>query len=182
MRAARLTATNTFRRKATCKPDADRADCAAVWRSKVELHSTLDRQRDWASKWSADMSSKPIALMTAIIVCFGVFVAAPARAQSSTGPYWGGSVTQHHQWIYRMMKDMTDQMGKMNELMLRGELTPDQRRQTAQRMRQMSTMMRHLSGLEARPAIGEGKWKKQTDQMRRQMDEMTADSRTTPNG
>ena len=80
-----------------------------------------------------------------------------------------------------MMKDMTDQMGKMNELMLRGELTPDQRRQTAQRMRQMSTMMRRLSGLEARPAIGEGKWKKQTDQMRRQMDEMTG-SRTTPNG
>jgi hypothetical protein len=127
------------------------------------------------------MSSKPIALMTAIIVCFGVFVATPTRAQSSTGPYWGGDVTQHHQWIYRMMKDMTDQMEKMNELMLRGDLTPDQRRQTAQRMRQMSTMMRRLSGLEARPAIGEGKWKKQTDQMRRQMDEMTADSRTAPN-
>lgn len=91
-------------------------------------------------------------------------------------------MTQHHQWIYRMMKDMTDQMGKMNELMLRGELTSNQRRQTAQRMRKMSTMMRRLSGLEARPAIGEGKWKKQTDQMRRQMDEMTADSSTAPNG
>lgn len=182
MRAARSCATNICRKKATYKPNSHRADCVIVRRGKVELQSTLDRQRDWANKWSEDMSSKSIALMTAIVVCFGVFVAAPARAQSSTGPYWGGSVTQHHQWIYRMMKDMTDQMGKMNGLMLRGELTPDQRRQTAQRMRQMSTMMRRLSGLEARPAIGEGKWKKQTDQMRRQMDEMTADSRTTPNG
>lgn len=128
------------------------------------------------------MSPKPVALMIAIVVCFGVFVAAPARAQSSTEPSWQDNVSQHHQWIYRMMKDMTDQMGQMTELMSRGDLTPDQRLRTSQRMQKMSILMRRLSGLESRPAIGEGKWKKQADQMRRQMDEMTRDSRITPHG
>ena len=127
------------------------------------------------------MSSKPIALMTAIVVCLGLFVAEPAMAQSSTGPYWGGDVSQHHQWIYQMMKDMTDQMGQMTEQM-RGDLTPDQRLQMVQRMQKMSMLMRRLSGLEARPAISERKWKKQMDQMRRQMDEMMRDSRNTPHG
>jgi hypothetical protein len=50
----------------------------------------------------------------------------------------------------------------------------------AQRTQKIPMLLRRMSGLEARPAIGKGKWKKQADQMRRQMDEMMSVSRIRP--
>ena len=76
--------------------------------------------------------------------------------------------------IYQMMKDMTQEMGKMTDQMSQGPLPPEQQKQMAQRMTFMSTMMRRLSGLEARPAIKHANLEKQLDQMRKQMDEMMA--------
>ncbi len=100
-----------------------------------------------------------------------------AGAQTS-----GGSTFQdqtqtdsHHQRIYQMMKDMTQEMSRMTEQMSQGALTSDQRKQMAQRMAFMAAMMRRLSGLEARPAIEHGNIQKQLDQMQKQMGQMMRD-------
>jgi uncharacterized membrane protein YdfJ with MMPL/SSD domain len=92
------------------------------------------------------------ASMEVILICFGIFLATPASAQTSTVPTLQDGVSQHHRMQYQMMKDMTDQMGQMTEQMSRGELTPEQRKQMADRMGLMSTMMRLMSGLGSRPA------------------------------
>jgi hypothetical protein len=79
-----------------------------------------------------------------------------------------------------MMKIMTSEMTKMTEQMSQGTLTPEQEKQMARRMEFMSTMMRRLSGLEARPAIRHGDSDKQLDQMRKQMDEMMSNPAKAP--
>lgn len=118
--------------------------------------------------------------IAAIIVCIGMFAAAPASAQPSLGPVELDVVNQHHQMMYQMMSDMTAQMGKMTEQMSRGELTPEQRKQMADRMELMATIMRRLSSLEARPWIKHADFQKRIDDMRKKMDEMMRDSKTTP--
>jgi hypothetical protein len=126
------------------------------------------------------MSKKTKASMTAIVVCLGMFLTAPVIAQSPLGATTQDVTSQHHQRIYQMMKDMTQEMGAMTEQMSRGELTPEQRAQMGRRMGLMSTMMRRMSGLEARPAMKEAEWQKQMNQMRKQMDEMMRDSSMKP--
>ena len=121
-----------------------------------------------------------MAVTIAIIVYFGIFVAGPAMAQSSTGPYWGGDVTQHHKMQYQMMKDMAQEMTRMTEQMAKGELTPEQRKQMAGRMALMSTIMQRMSGLASRPAMREPEWQKQMGGMRKQMDEVMRDSTMMP--
>jgi hypothetical protein len=126
------------------------------------------------------MIKRAAAPIMAIAVCLGIFVAAPAMAQSSTGPYWGGDVSEHHRMQYQMMKDMTQEMTQMTERMSQGELTPEQRKQMAGRMTLMSTMMKRMSGLAARPAMRDSEWQKQMNQMRKQMDGMTGNPRMAP--
>jgi len=120
------------------------------------------------------------ASMMAIVVYLGIFISVPAMAQLSTGPYWGGDVTQHHRMQYQMMKDMTQEMTRMTEQMSLGELTPDQRKQMAGRMTFMSTMMRRMSGLSARPAMREPEWQKQMGEMRKKMDDMMGNTGMAP--
>ena len=79
-----------------------------------------------------------------------------------------------------MMKNMTQEMSKMTEQMSRGSLAPDQQTQMAERMEFMSTMMHHLSGLEARPAIKQGGMDKELDQMQMQIDEMMGNPKMAP--
>ncbi len=127
-----------------------------------------------------DMIKRTTVSMTAIVVFLAMVFVVPARAQPSAGPTWQDSVSQHHRMIYQMMKDMNDQMGQMTEQMSRGELTPEQRKQMADRMGLMSTLMRRMSGLEARPAMKPAEWQRQMDGMRKQMDGMMRDSPMTP--
>ena len=128
------------------------------------------------------MDTKMAATVTAIAVCLGVLAVTPTSAQTSTAPTSHDVTSQHHQWIYRMMKDMTQEMTRMTEQMSGTQLTPDQRFGMAQRMQRMSTMMRRLSGLAARPVMRDREWRRQADQMRKQMDEMMSDRRMTPPG
>ena len=72
------------------------------------------------------MSKKAMASVTAIVVCLGVFLSAPASAQPSTGATLQDVTSQHHQRMYQMMKDMTGEMSKMTEQMSQGALTPAQ--------------------------------------------------------
>jgi hypothetical protein len=119
------------------------------------------------------------ATITAIVACVFMF-AVPASAQGSTAPTWQDTANAHHQQIYQMMKDMTEEMSRMTEQMGDAKLGPAQRVQLARRMARMSVMMRRLSGLAARPALKEPEWQRRMGQMRRQMDEMTRDSRMGP--
>jgi len=115
--------------------------------------------------------NKTDASMTASIAFLGMLLAAPAIAQPPQGATTQDDVSLHHQRQYQMMKDMTDEMAAMTEQM-RAEVRPGQRAEIGLRMGLMSTMMRRMSGLEARPAMKEAKWQQQMDQMRQQMDAM----------
>ena len=97
------------------------------------------------------------------------------RQGSVTGAARQSGVSEHHQIIADMMKDMSQEMSKMAEQMSRGELTPEQRKHLGQRMEIMSKMMHRMSGLESRPAMKEPEMQQQLKQMRRQMDEMMRD-------
>lgn len=118
--------------------------------------------------------------ISAIIVCIGMFAAVPASAQSTTGPTWQDEVSQHHQWQYQMMKNMTDQMGQMTELMSRAAPNSEEGKKMGEQMGRMAKMMRFMSGLAARPAHTHAQLQKQMDQMRTQMDEMMRNSRMAP--
>lgn len=116
--------------------------------------------------------------MAAIALCFGILTAASlASAQSPIGSTFQEQKprTRHHQRIYQLLNDMTQEMTRMTEQMSQGPLPPEQRTQMAQRMAFMSTMMRRLSGLEARPAIEHGDLDKELDQMQKQMDQLLRD-------
>ena len=126
------------------------------------------------------MSGKTKASMVAIVTCLGVLLPATAMAQSSPPATTQDGVSVHHQRLFKMMKDMTQEMTTMTEQMSRGELTPDQRKQMALRMESMSGMMRRMSGFEAMPAMLDADQKKQMDEMRKQMDEMMGSSAMKP--
>lgn len=79
-----------------------------------------------------------------------------------------------------MMRDMTQEMTRMTEQMSQSELTSELRRQMATRMVLMSTMMRRMSGLAARPAMREREWQNQMGEMRKQMDGMMGNARMAP--
>lgn len=124
------------------------------------------------------MILKGKASMTVTAVCLGILLAAPsASAQPPIdSTFQDQNPTEpHHQRIYQLLKDMTQAMTRMTEQMAQGALTSEQRMQMAQRMGVMSTMMRRLSGLEARPAIKHGDMDKQLDQMQKQMYQMQRD-------
>ena len=118
--------------------------------------------------------------IAAIVVCINVFAAMPASAQSSSGPTSQDGVSQHHRMQYQMMREMTQEIARMTEQMSKGELTPEQRKQMAERMALMSTMMQRMSGLAARPAMREPEWQKQMGEMRKQMDGMMSNPQMAP--
>ena len=120
--------------------------------------------------------------IAAIVVCISVVAAMPASAQSSSGPTSQNGMSQHHRMQYQMMKDMTQEMGRMTEQMSKGELTPEQRKQMARRMALISTMMQRMSGLAARPAMRAPEWQKQMGEMRKQMDGMMSNPQMAPAG
>ena len=127
------------------------------------------------------MTMKTPSLISALIICLGISVAAPALAQSSTGAYRGSDdVSQHHQLQYQMMKDMTQEMSRMTEQMSRGDLTPQESKKMGDQMGRMAKMMRFMSGLASRPAHTHAQLQKQMDQMRRQMDEMKGNLQMAP--
>ena len=122
------------------------------------------------------MIKKTTVSMTALVLCLGIFSAAPVSAQPTTGAARQTGVSEHHQMMGDMMKDMSQEMNKMTELTSRGDLTPEQRKQMSQRMERMSKLMHRMSGLQDRPAMKGPEMQKQIDQMRKQMDDMKRDS------
>lgn len=123
---------------------------------------------------------KTAVLSAAIAILVGALTPLQGHAQSSSNAVSQDVVTQHHQLQYRMMKDMTDQMGQMTEQMSRAAPSSEESKKMGQQMGRMAKMMRFMSGLAARPAHTHAQLQKQMDQMRAQMDEMMRNSRMAP--
>ena len=124
------------------------------------------------------MILKRTASIAVIAFCLGELSAAPpATAQPLVGSTFQeqNPTERHHQRIYQLLKDMTQEMTRMTEQMAQGPQSPEQRAQMARRMAFMSTIMRRVSGLEARPAIRHSDMDKQLGQMQKQMERMLHD-------
>jgi len=121
------------------------------------------------------MNVSPMVAKTALIACLSLILAATASAQPASNLSQQSPVSQHHQMMTDMMKDMSKEMTSLTEQMSRGGLTPEQNRQMAVRMERMSNMMHRMSGLQDRPAMKDAESQKQMATMRKQMDEMMRD-------
>ena len=90
-----------------------------------------------------------------------------------TGPASEASpMFQRHHAMAGIMKDMVQEMSRMQEEMGKGESTPEGRKAMAVKMRRMSEMMRRMSGWADRPTMKEPEMRRQFEEMRRQMDGM----------
>ena len=125
------------------------------------------------------MSSRIVLAVLAMVGGLAILGALGASAQPAPPP-GQSEVSWHHQMLYCIMKDMTQEMAKMADEMSRGDLTAEQRRQMGQRMEPMATLMRRMSGLAARPAMADPESQKQMEKMRKEMDAMMRDPRMAP--
>ena len=67
------------------------------------------------------------AAIVATAISLSAICAVLVAAQSPAGPTWQDGVSQHHRMQYQIMKNMTDEMGRMTEQMSRGEPTSAER-------------------------------------------------------
>ena len=113
-------------------------------------------------------------LAAALVVSPATFAQAPGEAAPQTGPASEASpLFRRHHAMAGIMKEMMQEMGRMQEEMERGEPTPEMRKQMAAEMKRMSEMMRRMSGLADRPTMKEPEARRQFEQMQKQMDEMS---------
>jgi len=111
-------------------------------------------------------------------VLAAVLVSSPTSlAQAPAPPTALGSeaspMFQRHHAMAGIMKDMVQEMSRMQEEMGNGETTPEGRRAMATKMKRMSEMMRRMSGWADRPTMKEPEMRRQFEEMRRQMDGMS---------
>ena len=113
------------------------------------------------------MRTKSAGLISVLVFFLGLFISGTATAQYAPGPD-----KTHHQRLYELMKDMSQEMGSMSEQMSHGDLTAAQGKEMSKKMKDMSFLMNRMSGLQSRPAMANAESQKQTALMRKQMDEM----------
>ena len=106
----------------------------------------------------------------------------PQANQTGAGAGFEISATvQRYQKMAGIMREMSQQMTAMTEEMAKGGTTPEQNKQMALRMNQMSGVMKRMSGLVDRLlSMRDADAQKQMEQMRRQMDQMIKDPEMTP--
>ena len=92
-------------------------------------------------------------------------------AARMTGPgYEATAEMQRYREMAGLMRDMSQQMNRMQEAMAKGDMSPGRRTRMQQQLKEMSEMMMRMAGLADRPSMNDPETKKQTDEMRRQMD------------
>jgi len=94
-------------------------------------------------------------------------------AGRATGP--GYEVTaemQRYREMAGVMRDMSQQMNRMQESMAKGEMSPERRARMQQQLKAMSELMTRMAGLADRPSMNDPETRKQTGEMRQQMDNM----------
>jgi hypothetical protein len=80
---------------------------------------------------------------------------------------------QRHHAMAGIMAEMAAEMTHMKQEMDRGEMSPEVHKAMAAKMKRMSRMMARMSGWADRPTMKEPAMRKEFDDMRRQMDEMS---------
>ena len=121
----------------------------------------------------------------AVLLSLGMAVATlglPVQAQDMPGKTAAGRTTgpayevspevRRFREMAGLMRDMSQQMNRMQESMANGEMSPESRTRMQQQLKAMSELMRRMSGLADRPSMSDPETKKQTESMRRQMKEM----------
>ena len=103
---------------------------------------------------------------------------------SGTGPgYEKSQMLNRYQKIAEMMRDMSQEMTRMQEEMAKGDVTVAMHKQMSQRLKQMSMIMRRMSGLYDRPGMkgkDDPEMNRQMEEIRKQMDAMRAGAPTAP--
>ena len=117
------------------------------------------------------MSKRSVVSMSALIVCLSVLLVPCSSAQTPAVPD-SSAASIHHQRLYILMRDMSQEMGKMAEEMSHGALTPEQDKLMTERMKWMSTAMHRMTGFNAKYAMKEPEQDRQMTQMRKEMDSM----------
>jgi hypothetical protein len=113
--------------------------------------------------------------MCASLFLAGLGAVAPSYAQGQptskpTVPgYEASGEMRRFQRMAEVMRDMSRQMARMEQEMAKGDLAPDMRRQMSQELKQMSAMMRRMSGLVDRPSMKGAEMDKHVEEMRDQM-------------
>lgn len=113
-------------------------------------------------------------LVAALATSSALWAQAPAVPSASrTGPASEASpMFQRHHAMAGIMKDMVQEMSRMQEDVGKGEMTRDERKRMSVKMKKMSDMMRRMSGWADAPIMREPEMRRQFDAMRRHMDEM----------
>lgn len=79
---------------------------------------------------------------------------------------------QRYREMAGLMRDMSQQMDKIQQGMAQGEMSPQRQQRMRQQLSEMSEIMYRMSGLADRPSMNDPEIRRQTEQMRRQMDNM----------
>ena len=94
-------------------------------------------------------------------------------AGRTTGP--GYEVTaemRHYREVAGLMRDMSRQMNKLQESMAKGAMSPERQKRMQRQLKEMSAIMAGMSGLTDRPSMNDPDVRKQTGEMRKQMDNL----------
>ncbi|MEO8315247.1 MAG: hypothetical protein ABI645_10670 [Pseudomonadota bacterium] len=113
--------------------------------------------------------SKRAAMLAAALA-----TATVAWAQSPTPPQTGlaaeaSPMFQRHHAMAGIMKDMQQEMSRMQEDMSRGDVSPEM----AAKMKRMSQVMLRMSGWADRPTMKEPEMRRLAEEMHKQMQEMS---------
>lgn len=106
----------------------------------------------------------------------------PALAQGMSGNMGAGRMTgpgyevtaemQRFREMAGLMRDMSQQMNRMQESMAKGAMSPERQKRMQQQLKEMSDMMTGMAGLADRPSMNDPETRKQTDEMRQRMGSM----------
>jgi len=102
-----------------------------------------------------------------------------ALAQSMSGNMGAGRMAgpgyevtaemQRFREMAGLMRDMSQQMNRMQESMAKGAMSPERQKRMQQQLKEMSDMMTGMAGLADRPSMNDPETRKQTDEMRQRM-------------
>lgn len=120
---------------------------------------------------------KPLSIALALAV-----TGTPALAQGMSGKMESGRTTgpgyevtaemQRYREMAPLMRDMSQQMNKMQDEMGKGGMSSEQQKRMQMQLRDMSDMMKQMSGLADRPSMNDPETRKQVGEMRKKMDRM----------
>lgn len=96
----------------------------------------------------------------------------PAAIPPGSPGYEISAEMQHYREIAGLMRDMSRQMNIIQEGMAKGEMSPEKRKRMQQQLKEMSEMMARMTVVADRPAMNDPRTRKQTEEMRKQMDNM----------